>query len=389
MKERINKFLTFRRITTSGSFIAEIDGLRFVTTTIIVLFHIAGFILLKTKDMQLYGDSSSFNEMLLHMRFSVELFFVISGFILGLPFAKHHLEGKKAVDIKNYFTRRLTRIEPPYIIVMTVLLFAVVYVVKNLGFAEALKSYLCSVFYIHNIVYGKGVLPLLNGVAWSLEIEVQFYIIAPLLAFMFSVKNAVRRRLLFCAAIIFCLFIGERLPLNFLSVINFLEYFLTGFLLADFYVSKDELIPKTKFDHIPGLLAFLAMWAIDKVFLKSNHEIFLWETFQLLCVFVFYYYVLINKTFSFLANNIVTSIGGMCYSIYLLHFVIISLVGKPLFKYIHIPNIYLLSIFFTVVLLIFILLISSAFFLIIEKPCMDKDWYKKFLRKADLSENHL
>lgn len=381
MQEKIKKFLTFRRITTSGDFIAEIDGLRFVTTAIIVLFHITGFFLLKTKDSGLYADSSVFTSWLLHLRFSVELFFVISGFILGLPFAKHYLLGKKPVNLKGYFIRRLTRIEPPYIVVMTVLLFAVVYVTRHLGFAEALKSYLCSVLYIHNIVYGKEVLPLLNSVTWSLEIEVQFYIIAPLLAFLFSVRNATRRRLLFCAAILFCLFIGERLPLNFISVINFLEYFLTGFLLADFYVSKDALIPKTRFDHLPGLLAFLGMWLMDKVNLKSANEVFLWETFQVLCIFVFYYYVLINKTFKFLANSIVTNIGGMCYSIYLLHFVVISLVGNPLFKLVHIQNVYLMYAVCIVYLLVFILFISSAFFLLIEKPCMDKDWYKKFFKK--------
>jgi peptidoglycan/LPS O-acetylase OafA/YrhL len=41
---------------------------------------------------------------------------VISGFILGLPFAAHYLKGKRAVPLRPYFLRRLTRLEPPYII---------------------------------------------------------------------------------------------------------------------------------------------------------------------------------------------------------------------------------------------------------------------------------
>src|SRR5690349_19587132 len=46
----------------------------------------------------------------------VQLFFAISGFILSLPFARCWLGGEKAVSLGGYYLRRVTRIEPPYII---------------------------------------------------------------------------------------------------------------------------------------------------------------------------------------------------------------------------------------------------------------------------------
>jgi len=43
---------------------------------------------------------------------------MISGFILAAPFVGHYLHDKKRVNLGSYFIRRLTRLEPPYVIVM-------------------------------------------------------------------------------------------------------------------------------------------------------------------------------------------------------------------------------------------------------------------------------
>ena len=63
---------------------------------------------------------------------------------------------------------------------MTLLLFGSVYVAKNLSIQDAIISYLSSIFYVHNYFFDG--LPLLNAVAWSLEIEIQFYISMPFFA---------------------------------------------------------------------------------------------------------------------------------------------------------------------------------------------------------------
>ena len=120
----------------------------------------------------------------------VEFFFVLSGFILALPFARHYIKFTKKVNLKSYFYRRLTRLEPPYIILMTVLCVAYVYS-DRIQITEAINSFLASLVYSHNIIFNSP--SFINVVAWSLEIEIQFYILVPILSLLFSVKNKNKR----------------------------------------------------------------------------------------------------------------------------------------------------------------------------------------------------
>jgi len=76
-------------------------------------------------------------------------------------------------------------------------------VAKTISLNNGIESYLSSIIYSHNFIF-PGTLPKLNAVAWSLEIEVQFYILAPLMAYMFSVKSlSIRRLSIFLIAVLF------------------------------------------------------------------------------------------------------------------------------------------------------------------------------------------
>ncbi|MCI5191132.1 MAG: acyltransferase [Candidatus Electrothrix sp. AS4_5] len=212
--------LDFKRITSSGNFIPEIDGLRFIAIVSVVLFHLSRFII--EKDTHQYNDTidySFLNFIFSHGHIGVPLFFVISGFILGIPFAKHYIKKEQRVSIKKYFLRRLTRLEPPYILIMSLLLFGAVYVARAISLDEGIKSYFSSIFYSHNLIY-PGDLPHLNCVAWSLEIEVQFYIIAPLISYLFSIKSITTRRLLLFITAFLFLVLNHFISLPFKSLIN-------------------------------------------------------------------------------------------------------------------------------------------------------------------------
>jgi len=379
--------LSFKRITSSGNFIPEIDGLRFIAISSVVLYHLSGF--LTAKDVSQYKDTFNYSilkQLLSHGHLGVPLFFVISGFILGMPFAKFYIGKDKPVSLKKYFLRRLTRLEPPYILIMTLLLFGAVYVAKTLPLGSGISSYLSSIIYSHNIIY-PGVLPLLNSPAWSLEIEVQFYILAPLMAYIiFSIQSSSFRRIsLLCIALLF-LIVNYFNVLPFICLINFIQYFLIGFLIADLYVSNSIILSKTKFDYLIGLLFFILIWLFDKEDFKSNSLKFICELIQLVSIFFLYYYVLFHKIFKLLSFKLITNIGGMCYTIYLLHYPIISMFGNPLLKHsfsnYSFVNISIYSIF----LLFAIMSISSIYFLLIERPCMDKDWYKKILKRGTTAQ---
>ncbi|MFM7487074.1 MAG: acyltransferase family protein [Cytophagales bacterium] len=96
--------LSFKRITSSGNFIPEIDGLRFIAIASVVLYHLSGFI--TTKDLNEYVDTINYSfleHFLSHGHLGVPLFFTISGFILGMPFAKFHVTKENRISIKQSF----------------------------------------------------------------------------------------------------------------------------------------------------------------------------------------------------------------------------------------------------------------------------------------------
>jgi peptidoglycan/LPS O-acetylase OafA/YrhL len=371
--------INFRRIISKGSFIPEIDGLRFIAIMSVLMFHLQ--IYLSKKDNTLYTEYYSFNilrTIFSHGHIGVPLFFAISGFILARPFANNYLKNSFEVNIKKYFLRRLTRLEPPYFLVMTLLLFASIYVTKTISLEDGVLSYLSSITYTHNFFYGKEILPRLNGVAWSLEIEVQFYILMPFIAKIFTIKDVVKRRMVIVILTVLFVVISHVVPMSFISIINYIEYFFIGILLADLYVEKDTLFAKSNIDTIFSLFFFSVLWLFDVYDFESIFFKIIWEIIQVFSMFIFFYLVLFHNSLKLLTFPLVTNIGGMCYTIYLIHYPIISFFGKPLMEIVFSDNLLINTTIYSVIFIFLILLLSSLFYLLVERPCMDKDWFQKF-----------
>lgn len=81
--------LSFKRITSSGSFIPEIDGLRFIAIASVVLYHLSGF--LTAKDVNQYTDDLDYSflkHLLSHGHLGVPLFFRYKWFYFGCTICK-------------------------------------------------------------------------------------------------------------------------------------------------------------------------------------------------------------------------------------------------------------------------------------------------------------
>src|SRR6056300_541076 len=135
------------RKTSSSSFIPEIVGLRFLAIITVVLYHLntafskeLGIGLSQALDA-MGGAKTNFSLAWWWVRLDlgVKLFFAISGFVLALPFLRYQMGlSDKSVDLKSYFTRRLTRLEPPFIISLVVF-YLVHTILLDANYLEYLK----------------------------------------------------------------------------------------------------------------------------------------------------------------------------------------------------------------------------------------------------------
>ncbi|MEK7579056.1 MAG: acyltransferase [Patescibacteria group bacterium] len=374
-----------RRVTSSSLFIPEIDGLRFLAIAWVVLFHIDIFI--QGKNPFLFTTSPD-NYPLLSIFLSngsrgVELFFVISGFILALPFAKKFIAGMKDVNIKAYFLRRLTRLEPPYIFNM-ILCFVFLVLIGKYNAEEIWSSLLASLVYLHNIL---PVGPSVNGVAWSLEIEVQFYILAPLLSCVFFLSKNIRRGVIAGAIIILIYLQSTYQPFSFLTLYDYIQYFLIGFLLADIYLEKPSLSISRWASIVVGLALLGIIFYINIGGVGT-------EILLLLAIFCLYVLALNDHVWRGVFSTWwITLIGGMCYTIYLWHYVVISFIGNKSILFFSSESYITTLIVQGLIYIPAVLVVSTIFYMLIERPCMDKTWPKKligFFRKnlpPDRSDN--
>ena len=304
--------------------------------------------------------------------------FAISGFILPLPFAIKRLSAKPMGSLKTYFMRRLTRLEPPYILVMLLLAISAL-VLHKMTTGETLGYFFTGITYCSTLVYKH--FNTLNPVIWSLEVEIQFYIVAPFITyFIFGVKDFAKRNLVIIASILLIVFIQEQTGIsNGFNVLRYtilgqLQYFLVGILMVNLYL-KQKLEPTThvRLWDAAATIAIFSMISFRWVMGYGKTVLFI---FALTTLFIGAFR---SGAFNrFIKRPWIMAIGGMCYSIYLLHLAIAQGSIELLLKINpHAQNSVLWFTVYAAFFLICLLLIVPVFYLLVEKPCMDHSWPTK------------
>jgi peptidoglycan/LPS O-acetylase OafA/YrhL len=149
-------------------YIPQFDGLRGVAVLMVLIGH------------------SGFLEALPHLgglqytRFGVDLFFVLSGFLItGI------LLDSKGTEhyFRNFYARRALRIWPLYYVVLFLAFVAMPMLAPSTK--AAASAWPAFAFYVQNIalVY-RDTYPFGLGATWSLAVEEQFYLTWPLLIFL-------------------------------------------------------------------------------------------------------------------------------------------------------------------------------------------------------------
>ncbi|MEZ4984180.1 MAG: acyltransferase [Saprospiraceae bacterium] len=365
------------RITSSGKYISEVDGLRFMAIVPVLIQHLSERLQRNaTTAWSIPTDQDAVVFWASRGTVGVFIFFAISGFILGLPFAKYYLQGSKKVGLKAYFWRRITRLEPPYMFWMTVF-FVALLLKGGSSFSELWPHWGASLGYIHNVVYRDY--SAINPVAWSLEIEIQFYILAPLLAWgAFRWPSKWLRRTIIGAGIVAVLwaqhFFGwVELPWK-LTLLWQLQYFLVGFLLAEIYLTewrhKEAGTGQLALDGV----AILSLAGMGLTWSADVEKRLLFVVFLLLFLIAGFRGRWFTK---FLRYTWVAAIGGMCYTIYLIHLPLLEAV-VPFTAHWGVGSHFGVNLLWQMLLVFpIVLAVSVVGFLWLEKPCMDPLWPQK------------
>jgi peptidoglycan/LPS O-acetylase OafA/YrhL len=167
-----------------------------------------------------------------------------------------------------------------------------------------------------------------------------------------------------------------------LSLLAYAQYFLVGLILAEFYLSRSNRRP----NYWPWDCVSLAGWPLLLALLVRGGDFVPWVApwLILLLYIAAFQGPITNRV---LSNPWITTIGGMCYSIYLLHGYTINTLSTVTHGVS--PN----SLFPVRLLIQFLLItpvalvIAGLYFRFVERPCMNPDWPRQL--SAAIQQAHL
>jgi peptidoglycan/LPS O-acetylase OafA/YrhL len=184
-------------------------------------------------------------------------------------------------------------------------------------------------------------------VSWSLEIEIQFYLLAPLFALVFRAPSALLRRGLLIAAIVasgyyaahFRMQSSEPPPLGGPLQHGWwlgteLAFFLVGMLVADFSVRQAS----SRAVHAPTRRAAYAWdigWLAGFVATLCSYQVLQHSVAGMLLLLTGLFLLTLGASRSWLVRSALShpavyTIGGACYTIYLFHPLLTPVVGRIL-----------------------------------------------------------
>lgn len=354
-----------------------VQTIRGMTCVLIVFYHVSvNMIDIFKRDF--------FANWFLFANGGVDIFFVLSGFVITYTTAKGSGNSKK---ILPFLQRRFVRIFPPYWIIIGLFLLA------QLLLPSFYNTHY--VFTLNNILPTFLLLPghrMVNGVSWTLSYELFFYL---LFSLAFLLPN---KKVAFVFAMLYALF---------LIVIGMLGYnfenagpwvtLLTNPMNVDFLmgVLAAALIPNISSRlSLPLIILGCVLFLLSAILGDNNYQL-ISGPFNRVLVFGMPSFLIIAGVVKFelskkiVVHNIFVLLGEASYSTYLLHLPIIVAFMRVVARF-NIHNIFVLDGFF-LLMICGIFWGSILFFKCIERPVTNKlnAWHKQstFLSPRTLSND--
>jgi peptidoglycan/LPS O-acetylase OafA/YrhL len=169
-----------RRGSGDSPHYSHLDGVRGLAAMFVVLHHLwlASYGMRATN-----GLAGALTNWLLYGHLAVDVFIVLSGFCLTLPFARPGATG--CVDIRRFYIRRGRRILPPFyaVLILSILLAEAAHIL--FGRLPSVRFNAISI--LANLLMLQDILPRLNIFnvpLWTVAIETKIYLLFPLFIYI-------------------------------------------------------------------------------------------------------------------------------------------------------------------------------------------------------------
>ncbi len=154
----------FKLSDKSLDYSPALDGLRAMAALMIVLYH-----------ARMPGLSGGF--------LAVDVFFVLSGYLITCVLMKGYRVSRK-LDYCNFLARRVRRLLPALWLFLSVYIIVSLFLFTDQEVTKHIKDAIFSAFYVINYTSAYWEPVAILGHMWTLSVEMQFYLVWPLLIFL-------------------------------------------------------------------------------------------------------------------------------------------------------------------------------------------------------------
>ena len=280
---------------------SSVQAGRGLAASSVVLFHVSEIIRLPK-----YWHSDLYHRIFLFGSYGVYFFFVLSGFIIMWA---HQDDIGISSRVGPYFAKRIIRIYPPYWIASTVLLIISLAIHTSASHVAQSGIALAESF----VLFGRDAISILP-VGWTLFHEVLFYCV-------FSTLIIQRKVGIVIVSIWFCL----------CTLLYFQHFYWTSYINLEFlagmspsWLIKNKTIPAPWLMMISGAILFLVGA------LLTSDERYLTILYGIASLLLLIGGIQLERSGAIRIPSAMTFLGNASYSVYLVHFALISAGAKIL-----------------------------------------------------------
>lgn len=230
MEQKISSYFQSYREAPDCRHIDVLDGIRVLCVTLIAWYHIwqQGWLFPR---IDIGGQSISLAFLPCSGYVWVDGMLLLSGFLLYLPYAQ---AGGRLPKALPFYKRRLIRILPSYLLCVLPLFVIACVNGSYQDTSAALKDLGAHLTFTFNLFHDTYFRSPLNGALWTLAVEMQFYLLFPLLARCFRKFPALTYCVMAGAAFAFRSFAAAQADssMYFNQLPAFLDVYANGFAAA-------------------------------------------------------------------------------------------------------------------------------------------------------------